>query len=181
MPVVCCLCNASGRCKNCSCKKSGRECSNCLPLVRCENYRLALANGACGSTTMGSSNDEEADELGDRITQCLPMDMNMVDQTMLQPIPEIHDTPMPFISQTQPETQLCLEQDVEDLPSLTLVPEAEFRWGEIEDGRNFACALNRVHVYDEIVKWKRNLFKVPSGKAGKTFVRELSRMFNAYV
>ena len=91
---------------------------------------------------MGSSNDEEADELGDRITQCLLMDMNMVDQTMLQPIPEIHDTPMPFISQTQPKTQLCLEQDVEDLPSFTLVPEAEFRWGEIENCRNFFCDLN---------------------------------------
>ena len=127
-------------------------------------------------TTMGSSNDEEADELGDRITQCLPMDMKTVDQTMLQPITEIHDTPMLFISQTQPEIQLCLKQDVEDLPSFTLVPEVEFRWGEIEDGRNFACALNR--VYDEIVKWKINLFKVPSGNTGKTFVRELSCMFN---
>ena len=28
--------------------------------------------------------------------------------------------------------------------------------------------------------WKRNLFKVPSGKAGKAFTRELSRMFSAY-
>ena len=46
------------------------------------------------------------------------------------------------------------------------------------DGRNFACALNR--IYDEIVQWKRNLFKVPSGKAGKAFVRELSRMFNVH-
>ena len=48
----------------------------------------------------------------------------------------------------------------------------------MEDGRSFACALNR--VYDEIVQWKRNLFKVPSGKAGKAFVRELSGMFSAY-
>ena len=35
-------------------------------------------------------------------------------------------------------------------------------------------------IYDEIVQWKRNLFKVPSGNAGKAFVRELTRMFNAY-
>ena len=46
------------------------------------------------------------------------------------------------------------------------------------EGRSFTCALNR--VYDELVQWKRNLFKVPSGNAGKAFVRELSRMFNAY-
>ena len=28
--------------------------------------------------------------------------------------------------------------------------------------------------------WRRNLFKVPSGKAGKAFVRELTRLFQAY-
>ena len=28
--------------------------------------------------------------------------------------------------------------------------------------------------------WKRNLFKIPSGKSGKSFVRELSRLFHAF-
>ena len=39
MPIVCCRWNASGRCKHCSCKKAGKECSNCLPRRRenCEN------------------------------------------------------------------------------------------------------------------------------------------------
>ena len=31
MPKVCCRCNASGRCTNCSSKKSKRKCVNCLP------------------------------------------------------------------------------------------------------------------------------------------------------
>ena len=31
MPKICCRCNASGRCTNCSCKKSNRQCVNCLP------------------------------------------------------------------------------------------------------------------------------------------------------
>ena len=34
--------------------------------------------------------------------------------------------------------------------------------------------------YDEIVHWKRNIFKVPSGKSGKSFVREMSRLLNAF-
>ena len=34
MSVVCCRCNASGRCKNCACKKAGRECLSCLPRRR---------------------------------------------------------------------------------------------------------------------------------------------------
>jgi hypothetical protein len=78
----------------------------------------------------------------------------------------------------EPETLTDLEHDVEDLPPFTPLPEAKFRWGEVEEGEDFACALNR--VYDEVVQWRRNLFKVPSGKAGKAFVRELSRLFNAY-
>ena len=92
---------------------------------------------------------------------------------MVTSIPETQAPRMPSLS----ETRLDLEQDVEDLPPFTPVREPDFRWGEVGDGRNFACALNR--IYDEIVQWKRNLFKVPSGKAGKAFVRELSRMFNA--
>ena len=90
---------------------------------------------------------------------------------MVTYIPETQAPRMP----SQSETRIDLEQDVEDLPPFTPVPEPDFRWGEVGDGRSFACALNR--TYDELLQWKRNLFKVPSGKAGKAFVQ---RMFNAY-
>ena len=33
-------------------------------------------------------------------------------------------------------------------------------------------------AYDEVVHWKRNLFVVPFGKAGKEFVQELTRLFH---
>ena len=36
------------------------------------------------------------------------------------------------------------------------------------------------NAYNEVVHWRRNIFKVPSGRAGKSFVRELVRLFNAY-
>lgn len=35
-------------------------------------------------------------------------------------------------------------------------------------------------VYNEVVHWCRNLFKVTSGITGKSFVRELTRLFQAY-
>ena len=38
--------------------------------------------------------------------------------------------------------------------------------------------MNR--AYDETVEWKHNLFNVPRGEAGPSFVRELSRLINAY-
>ena len=73
------------------------------------------------------------------------------------------------------------EEDTETLivplPPYSSSSEPIFSWGDV-DGETFRCALNG--TYDEIVHWKRNLFKVPSGKAGTPFVRELSRMFRAY-
>ena len=34
--------------------------------------------------------------------------------------------------------------------------------------------------YAEVVHWKRNLFKVPSGKVGNSFVKEITRFLRAY-
>ena len=45
-------------------------------------------------------------------------------------------------------------------------------------GMVFRSVLNI--IYDETVHWSRNLFKIPSGKAGTAFVREVSRMFRAF-
>ena len=52
-----------------------------------------------------------------------------------------------------------------------------FRWGDVE-GVVFACDIQ--NCYKEIVHWKRNIFKVPLGRAGKSFIRELVRLFQAY-
>ena len=79
-----------------------------------------------------------------------------------------------------PATHEIGEEDIET-PISPLPPfwssEPTFSWGDM-DGETFSCALNG--IYDETVHWKRNLFKVPSGKAGTAFVRELSQMFRAY-
>eukprot|EP00111_Clytia_hemisphaerica_P021772 TCONS_00064018-protein len=36
-------------------------------------------------------------------------------------------------------------------------------------------------VYEKIVFWRQNLFRLPSGNAGKRFIRELSRLINSWV
>ena len=37
------------------------------------------------------------------------------------------------------------------------------------------------NAYDEIIKWKKNLFKVPSGAQGKAYVKATSKVINYYV
>ena len=65
----------------------------------------------------------------------------------------------------------------DDLPHFCSSAEPNFKWGEV-GGMVFRSVLNR--IYEETVHWSRNLFKIPSGKAGTAFVREISRMFRAF-
>ena len=45
-------------------------------------------------------------------------------------------------------------------------------------GEDFITAIN--NAYNEIFKWRKNLFKLPSGNAAKKFVNELSKWLEHY-
>ena len=64
-----------------------------------------------------------------------------------------------------------------ELPTFSPVNESTFTWGSC-DSATFTNSLNA--AYDEAVHWRPNLFKVPYGKAGKSFVSELTRMYKAF-
>ena len=52
-----------------------------------------------------------------------------------------------------------------------------FRWGELSEeevDRKISKA------YEEVIHWRRNLFKIPSGCLGKTFVQEMASLFQSY-
>ena len=66
---------------------------------------------------------------------------------------------------------------INDLPSHLEMSSATFKWADI-DGRNFIQMIDA--AYAEIVHWRRNIFMLPLGKAGKDFVMELARLFNSY-
>ena len=51
-------------------------------------------------------------------------------------------------------------------------------WGAL-NGTTFNDLIT--FCYEKAVHWKRNMIKVPSGKAGNFFVKELTRLFQAYV
>ena len=73
--------------------------------------------------------------------------------------------------------QWLVDNHVYSLPSFLQVNEPNFMW-ESRDGSSFAHAV--MCCYAEVIHWKRNLFKVPSGKAGSSFVKELTRLLRAY-
>jgi len=70
-----------------------------------------------------------------------------------------------------------LPDAVPSLPSYRESSAADFTWGDM-NGLDFVDAIHC--AYCEIVHWRRNVFLVPSGATGKEFVKELTRLFNAY-
>ena len=64
------------------------------------------------------------------------------------------------------------------LPAFTEMSSSDYTWSDIKSGADFTHAITA--AYAEIVHWRRNLFLAPSGKAGKRFIAELSRLFLAY-
>ena len=77
--------------------------------------------------------------------------------------PPLHDCQPTATAASLPDFRKC------HLPS--------FKWGHHE-GSDFCRIIDA--TYKEVIHWKRNLFKVPSGKNGNDFVRELARLISAY-
>ncbi|MCG8625031.1 MAG: hypothetical protein MJE68_23905, partial [Proteobacteria bacterium] len=71
----------------------------------------------------------------------------------------------------------CAPENVPELPQFTAMADPVFTWGEC-DSVYFVNKLNA--AYKEAVHWRPNLFKVPYGKAGKSFISELARLFKAF-
>ncbi len=64
------------------------------------------------------------------------------------------------------------------LPPFQHMNAPSFAWSELMDGQSFSHAITA--AYAEVIHWGRNLFHVPSGKAGISFVNTLSTLFRAY-
>lgn len=77
-------------------------------------------------------------------------------------------------------TDGLLSDPVSPYPQLPEFPSQNtrtFTWGD-SSGEEFARVLET--TYAEVVHWQRNCFTVPFGRAGKSFVSELSRLYLAF-
>ena len=192
MPPCCCRCNGSGRCINCVCAKAGRTCSNCLPSRggRCQNVASSISASSVGSRDLSSSQSST------NATTTLHAQLSTAPSCNIQhsistPQPSTSSscvqqstsTPRPSSSSScvqqststlQPSTSSARVQTVPDtltqlqeLPRPVAMAEAHFTWGPNEvSSDEFIQSIKS--SYAEVVHWKRNIFSVPSGKAGKS-------------
>ena len=151
----CCSCNSSGCCKNCSCVKKRRPCSSCLPsrLSKCSNRSMTPINAPQSQTSSTSS---------------------MLPQAQPPALALVHDSedPQPTILITTPD------REPQCLPPFRPLTKPNFVWSDTMDAESFSHAITS--AYAETVHWHRNLFLVPSGKAGTSFITLLAKLFCAY-
>ena len=123
---------------------------------------------------------------------CLPLRMNHCHNKEPVAIPSMLLTPqghppsnpgasMAHISADEDADPPCLlsgphPQSSPNLPHFDPINVPSFSWGSI-DGVTCSDQINACYV--KAIKWKHNLFKVPSGKLGTALVK-MTRLFRAY-
>ena len=189
MAPRCCSCNGSGRCKGCSCVCRGSPCVDCyLGETRCLNRKLPEApKGKLPGAPKGlSQQTSRRATVSDGAIQPIPstsavttadhvgtnLSANFADQL---PHPTVMASTSPRQEERQEERAAFLD-DLE-LPAFQPAPPPRFDWGLL-DGDDFSHALSA--AYAEAMHWRRNIFSIPSGAAGKAFVLELSRLIRAF-
>ena len=56
-------------------------------------------------------------------------------------------------------------------------PDSAYMWGSL-DGPTMCDKI--IACYNEVIHWKRNVVRIPSGKAGKAFVSKMAKLFQAF-
>ena len=64
---------------------------------------------------------------------------------------------------------MCGSHTVPDFADFLPMAKPNFLWNDIY-GESFSSLVKS--CYDEVVHWRRNVFKVPHGKVGVSFVRK---------
>lgn len=178
--VACCRCNKTGRCGNCACVRAGKNCQDCLP-SRLGLCRDTLAGKSTTTTktinssqavtvstaaTPTTSTSEAVSLTATTITLSPSQAVSATASITTAAIPTYQ---LPATSSNQTTHQLMGHQLTSD--------NLKFVWGTTD-----AITLTRQlsGAYREVVQWKRNIFKIPQGNAGKAFVSELAHLYNAY-
>ena len=138
-------------------------CCSCMSNGRCVRCSCVREGHACIDCWPSRQNPKRCENLADR-------DPN--NEPSIQA-----DTALEAQLLTVSTTITCLSPAPcsQLLPVYKQMSTTAFTWGAL-DGPSVAHAIDQAYV--EIIHWQRNVFQLPSGKAGKDFIREQTRLFS---
>ena len=150
------------------------------PGPKCQNGTSLNQNGAplnqslvTNTTTMNTSSVSES-----------MMTVTITEREVTNTEREGMETGMPLLdnqacnteSTEHIEPQRLGDEYVDPWPLPTCL-QPDFQWGSL-DGKSFCNAINE--AYNDVIHLKRNIFLLPSGDAGKSFIQEITLLFEAF-
>ena len=170
-----------GVCARCSCVKAGFQCSNCYPgsLGLCKNQEKTTSEEVVPQLPSIHTQGQGHHHFDPEICSYTHPISSVVSEVSVVSNDLSSQSKSPLCHSS--ELLLCSNSSLHNsfsLPEFEPLAEPSFTWGVL-DGYAFSEVIKS--CYDEIVHWRRNLFKVPSGKIGtNSFVRELVRLFRSF-
>ena len=171
----CCRCNDKGKCSNCSRSKSSKGCFNCLPLRRGHCFNRFNSNSPLISRSLSPDQVAVTSTNQDAATAPDPSSDSV----------HLNDLSPSFVPESESQAPTLLNNSHSPplslppcLPSFTPLSSSPiFSWGASDS----SCLIPVINdAYSEIVTWKHNLFMVPFGKTGKTFISNMASLFFDY-
>ena len=96
----------------------------------------------------------------------------------MEPVLPFRDNQTPTIELTSSHQQLAGDSgNYTDPWPLPTCSQPDFQWGQL-DGQTFCEMIDT--AYNDIIHWKHNIFLLPSGAAGKSFIQEITRLLQAF-
>ena len=143
-------------------------CTNCTPSRngRCENRAPSTRTTCTRSDTIQSPTQQD---LGPLTAEEAESSQTATDSQLTPEFPLV-------MSDSAPD-DLNPNHVANSVRQHVQLPMPDFQWGE-RDGSSFCNLISS--AYSEVVHWRRNVFMVPSGKTGKSFIRELATLYQAY-
>ena len=107
----------------------------------------------------------------------VPPDTSTISPELSQQVAHADSSEVSTLSTISPDTESSsvLDHDC-SLPQFEPLSNPVFTWGSV-DADTFCHSLEA--TYSEIVHWRNNSFKIPSGNIGKKFVLELAWLFRS--
>ena len=178
--MVCCKCNRTRHCRNCACVKAKKTCESCLPyrLGQCQNtcrQNNSLITSATDAAYQPRAVQSPSEPNASRATSTL---MTSSGPSLL---PRDLNSPPSLATDNTTSSQSihsASPSGISELPNFIPSQKPTFLWGNCGSDQ-FIRELD--DCYCEVVHWKPNHLKLLSGKAGKSVVAELARLYSAYV
>ena len=145
-------------------KKINFSCNRCQRGYKIEKYFLAHVNKC---EKISCDNDENKSS-ATTTTTATPI-MSAKSNKDIQVTNEKSKT----IGERKDEVTLSSDNHENSSPEFDLGTVSKHRWGKT-DLLSFGESID--HAYEKIVHWRNNLFLLPSGKAGKEFIDEMTRL-----